>query len=112
MNNQPLEHSQLAQAILMGARKRPQSFGHYFDKQGGSCALGAAYEGFGIRLPRVADWVVPRHIEEIFPCLDDLFVKCPAGCGERTSLGELLVHLNDDHRWTREAIADWVAKTD
>jgi hypothetical protein len=34
---------------------------------------------------------------------------CPAeGCRKRLYLAALLVHLNDDHRWTREHIADWL----
>ena len=37
---------ELADAIAEGARRRPsQAFGEYFSNRGGSCALGAAYEG-------------------------------------------------------------------
>ena len=37
---------ELADAIAEGARRRPnQAFGEYFSTKGGSCALGAAYEG-------------------------------------------------------------------
>ena len=37
---------ELADAIAEGARRRPQqAFGEYFSDDGGSCALGAAYEG-------------------------------------------------------------------
>ena len=37
---------ELADAIAEGARRRPsQAFGEYFSSKGGSCALGAAYEG-------------------------------------------------------------------
>jgi hypothetical protein len=27
----------------------------------------------------------------------------------RLPLGAMILHLNDDHRWTREAIASWVS---
>ncbi len=35
--------------------------------------------------------------------------RCPAeGCRKTLSLASILVHLNDDHRWTREQIAAWL----
>ena len=35
--------------------------------------------------------------------------RCPAeNCKKKLSLAALIVHLNDDHRWSREQIADWV----
>lgn len=33
---------------------------------------------------------------------------CPTYIGSRRPTFNLIAHLNDDHRWTREAIADWV----
>ena len=43
-------------------------------------------------------------------CLDEVTKRCPAeGCkNKRLPLAPLIVHLNDDHRWTREQIADWL----
>ena len=38
---------QLSEAIRLGAMLRPQAYGHYFIR-GGSCAMGAAYEAYGI----------------------------------------------------------------
>jgi hypothetical protein len=35
--------------------------------------------------------------------------KCPADCRKRLLLDSLLIHLNDDHHWSRERIADWLA---
>jgi len=50
----------LADAIAEGARRRPmQAFGEYFSDTGGSCALGAAYEG-AYALPEEAHEVRPR----------------------------------------------------
>lgn len=34
--------------------------------------------------------------------------SCPACHGAAVSVFRLISHLNDTHRWTREAIADWV----
>ena len=31
---------------------------------------------------------------------------CPAGCKKQIPIGAMIVHLNDDHRWTREQIAE------
>lgn len=42
------------------------------------------------------------------PALRDL-VKPPCACAAADSqLGAVIVHLNDDHYWTRERIADWL----
>jgi len=85
----------------------PQCFGHLRAYESGSwmpqadddivvgtCALGAALLADG-------------HLDvfAITPA-----VPCPA-CGvvgER-GISQIVGHLNDQHRWTREAIADWVA---
>jgi len=39
------EQRELAEFIRVGASRGPQCFGSYFDEKGGSCALGAVYEG-------------------------------------------------------------------
>ncbi|MDQ3211942.1 MAG: hypothetical protein M3Q85_04650, partial [Acidobacteriota bacterium] len=39
------EQRQLAEFIRAGSARGPQCFGSYFDDKGGSCALGAVYEG-------------------------------------------------------------------
>jgi len=30
------------------------------------------------------------------------------GCKKQIPLAALIVHLNDDHHWSRERIADWL----
>ena len=60
----PTRHDEieLADAILTGIKRRPtQSFGSYFGPNGGSCALGAAYEGV---------YLLPKT--RTTPCLDGL----------------------------------------
>jgi hypothetical protein len=102
------DEGELAQAILAGAQARPeQSFGEYFQGRQASCALGAAYEGM-YPLPSDASNVRPRHLERLFDCLEYTLRSCPEGCKKRLSLGAMILHLNDDHRWTRQAIAEWV----
>jgi hypothetical protein len=37
---------------------------------------------------------------------------CPDqhGCTKRLPLAAMIVHLNDDHRWSREQIAEWLTQ--
>lgn len=103
------DEAELAQAILDGARARPeQAFGEYYLGRHASCALGAAYEGM-YRLPVDASGIRPKHLERLFDCLEYTLRTCPEGCKKRVFLGAMILHLNDDHHWTREAIANWVA---
>src|ERR1043165_5871883 len=61
---------ELANAIAEGAKRRPsQAFGEYFDDHGGSCALGAAYEG-AYALPEDAHAIRPRP-DRIFDCTEN-----------------------------------------
>jgi hypothetical protein len=122
-----VDQRELAKAIRLGAQRRPQCFGSYFDERGGSCALGAAYDGM-YELPRQArepGEIVPRNLERLFHCLEDVVKRCPekdglqageavhaaahANCRKRLPLGAMIVHLNDDHGWTREQIAEWLS---
>jgi hypothetical protein len=98
----------LADAIAAGARQRPQAFGAYFSEDGGSCALGAAYEG-AYWLPHDASSVRPR-LDRLFDCLENVRRRCPVGCKKRLPLNAIILHLNDDHRWTREQIVEWLKR--
>jgi hypothetical protein len=98
---------ELAEAIAEGARRRPtQAFGEYFSTRGGSCALGAAYEGT-YALPQEAGSIRPR-LDRLFDCLENVRRRCPVGCNKRLPLNAIILHLNDDHHWTREQIVDWL----
>ena len=105
----------LSEAIRLGAMLRPQGFGRVLDRNGRTCALGAAYEAVGISLTQPGE--IPKNW---LPMLDyaPWSIPCPACGGRQTkadnyrkfTFGETVVtHLNDVHKWTREAIADWVA---
>ena len=101
---------ELAAFIRSGASRRPeQAFGDYFKGQRASCALGAAYEGL-YRLPRQVEGARPtRDLEWFFDCLEGTVRPCPVeGCRKRLVLSAIIVHLNDVHRWSREAIAGWL----
>jgi hypothetical protein len=84
----------LSEAIRLGSMLAPQGFGFYKDAFGASCTIGAAMDAgydFSQKKARV-------------------ITSCPLGCSYAAdeSLIIVLAHLNDRHRWTREAIADWV----
>jgi hypothetical protein len=103
------DEADLAEAIRHGSIYRPdQAFGHYFEGRRASCALGAAYEGM-YSLPRDAGGIRPVHLERLFDCLEYTLRRCPEGCKKSLALGAMILHLNDDHHWSRERIAAWVA---
>ena len=87
----------LSDAIRRGAALRPQGFGNYFGLEGGSCVIGAAFEGkFGRR-----EGFPTCLLEEEFPeLLVDIDYDMP--------LLSALLRLNDEARWSREEIADWI----
>jgi hypothetical protein len=101
------EQRELAEFIRVGSARGPQCFGSYFDEKGGSCALGAVYEGV-YHLPRDHGKLIPDHLERLFRCLDEVTKRCPQGCKKRLPLASMIVHLNDDHLMTREQIAEWL----
>jgi hypothetical protein len=103
------EQRELARFIRAGSSRGPQCFGSYFDERGGSCALGAVYEGV-YHLPRNHGRLVPDHLERLFRCLDEVTKRCPCGCEKRLPLAAMIVHLNDDHRLSREQIAEWLTQ--
>ncbi len=88
----------LSEAIRLGALLHPQHFGEkYLVTQGSvvaSCAHGAAEE---------AGWQRVVDMDER---------RCPVcsadSCRSMYQTLGIVVHLNDEHHWTRERIADWV----
>lgn len=102
----------LATAIRKGAEQHPQGFGDFFIMRGGrvvaSCAMGAATVGLlGIAARENA--LMREQFPELVQCP---FAACPvAGCQSAAKWWTLemhITHLNDGHRWSREAIADWL----
>jgi len=127
----------LSQAIRLGSMMRPQAFGYLQQPLpfqwlrkllglplGRTCALGAAYEAGGCRStiivateyiptfrgPGVAVGEASRQIEfpDCWVTILHLTSDCPTGCEGVQMVERIIAHLNDDHRWTREQIADWV----
>ena len=99
----------LSEAIRIGAAIKPQTFGAYSDNVG-TCALGAMWDAFRTQ-PAV---VQNRLFNEAFMFAEQemtLKENCPA-CGLNRKFPNnqhnLIPHLNDYHKWSREAIADWL----
>ena len=102
---------ELASYIREGMQRRPeQAYGDYFKGQNASCALGAAYDGM-YRVPGDTSKTRPtKDLDNIFDCLERTIRQCPAErCTKNLGLAVIIVHLNDDHCWSRDQIADWVA---
>ena len=89
----------LSEAIRLGSMIRPQAFGILFDNTG-SCAWGAAQEAIGMQGENWAD--LPSEWR-------DLWIESHSWlqCNKMFDI-RMIAHLNDDHRWNREQIADFV----
>ncbi len=80
----------------------PQTFRALF-KGEGACALGAALLAVGVS-PEEARSAVRKR----WPWVFAVSVDCPS-CGRSRPVCQVIVHLNDDHRWARQKIGAWVA---
>jgi len=109
----------LSEAIRLGAMLAPQGFEDFVKDLAGvrvTCALGAAAEAIGslnsAALPGflVLPTLVSAALEAVFgEILNVPRRRCPVkACRVRRVTANVIVHLNDDHRWTREQIAEWV----
>ncbi len=69
-----------------GRTRGHQCFGSYFDERGGSCALGAVYDGV-YHLPRDHGKLIPDHLERLFRCLDEVTKRVRPGCCKAAAAG-------------------------
>lgn len=84
---------ELAEAIRAGCKLRPlQCFGMSYDGPLAACAIGAAR-----LITKRRDDGPPVGVG-----------RCPEGCTTFNGYLFLVLHLNDDHRWSREKIADFL----
>jgi hypothetical protein len=100
----------LSDAILDGARLRPQGRGRLVDRHGKTCALGAAVHA----VTGEASLFLHKLLKiENFNLILSSVQCCPEeSCfNHERSLDacDLIAHLNDRHCWTREQIAAFVA---
>jgi hypothetical protein len=107
----------LSEAIRLGATMSRQAFNGRVD-DGNRCALAAASEACGIPFREYVE-SCGTHRGVDYPAVGNTFgeicfieAECPE-CGlKRLFSGwpflAIIYHLNDEHRWTREQIADFV----
>jgi len=107
-----------SEAIREGAALRPQAFGVLRDGKGtaniSTCAYAAGYEAITGEVFWSEDQLY-LAVASLFPYMDLDAPRCPSeACEERLvadiewDMGDLVIHLNDTHEWTREQIADWL----
>jgi len=117
----------LSHAIRLGATLKPQGFGT-LESAYQTCAIGAAIDALGgYRRATAADiWrlgmsssdgrvSLPLRVGDPFFEIPEEWLgvlgkklTCPQ-CSQVEGILEYLIpHMNDEHRWTREQIADWV----
>ena len=94
----------LSEAIRLGTMMTSQAFRAVF-RGDGACAWGAALLAVG---------ATPGHpvraaARSRWPWAFAVSVNCPS-CGRSRLACEVIAHLNDDHRWTREKIGAWVGE--
>lgn len=100
----------LWEAMLEGAKAGPQLFGSLSDGNGGTCAMGAVMKGGGLEVLfhsiEVESSLVTRfpELHENAVCPEDACYICHGNV-----LLNVIVTLNDDHRWSRQRIAEWLA---
>ena len=106
----------LNEAIREGCKKFPkQAFGQFADDDGGACvngALGVATWGSPFAFLDDIDLrrAIQRYPEIAVSCACPV-VGCegvPLRCGyHEAPVLRVAAHLNNDHHWSRESIAEW-----
>lgn len=92
----------LSEAILLGTMIRPQAFRALITDDG-ACALGGALLAVG-----ATGEPALRSVRNRWPWALTVSANCPS-CGRSCPVFGVITHLNDNHRWAREQIAEWVA---
>lgn len=92
----------LSEAIRLGAMLGPQLFGKLFDANGGSCAVGAAMKAVGRRYVCSDDFPILNKQCNYYP------VPIPREERYGDDVWSVIVWLNNEARWSRERIAEWV----
>jgi hypothetical protein len=132
----PIKDMPMSQAMREGAKLRPQATEGWFklldDGRIGSCAVGAAAEAAHVFRPEVVETFVARYPidvtaryvdahkgpSDVWPVMLEQSPPAPCGCNPDSLpwdpeyvplVQEVIIHLNDDHKWPRERIASWLA---
>lgn len=100
----------LSEAIRLGAMMRPnQAFYNLYDVDDeATCALGAAAEALGILDTEAIGGGYTAKAPVEWKAFVLQTVQCPECHYSIDKVDACIVHLNNEHRWSRERIADWV----
>jgi len=91
-----------SEAIRLGAMLKPQAYHRMYDAvTGGTCALGAALDAVGMLTKWANVW--------LWTWTATSGGRCPLCMKWDDFVSSMVIHMNDDHKCTRERIADWVA---
>lgn len=102
--------------IRLGCRYGPQIRGTYINRRTkGSCVVGAILFGLGMTSEEIMRCTesdesyneLTQLVRKSYPVLDIAKVPCPI-CEEISNTITTLMHLNDIHLWSREAIGMWL----
>jgi hypothetical protein len=98
----------LSEAIRLGAMMKPQAFGPQIGSsttKDKSCALQAASEALSLTWTHAT--AAYSELFNLYPFLRQSAI-CPMTGLIHDDTMQTIYLLNDVHKWTREAIADWV----
>lgn len=106
----------LSDAIREGSKNTKQCFNSFFgrNENESNCAMGAAAVGCGFDLKNNKR---ARLLWDLFPTLNSfqhLLIRTNDRCfkcGYEGKVADIIMHLNDQHQVSREAIAEWVEAT-
>lgn len=111
----------LSTAILEGCKLSPRQAYGYYNVDGATCAMGAAQLAVGYIVTQFNSEAADK-LTQLWAGHDDRYHQlqlgiCPAcsktfgeRCWSAYLMHNLVPHLNDNHRWTREHIAEYVAE--
>lgn len=102
------EHQKLSALMRQGAALHPQGYGAYRERIGDklcTCAIGATLEAAG-------SWEYDGPFTVLYRALGHgiagEFVHASYDDEKGIDLFGIIINLNDDAKWTREEIADWL----
>lgn len=99
----------LSELIRRGLPGTEQAHGVYFQGTNRACAIGAAMRAEGMGSPAYINDFRDRWHRVL-----DQPARCPRWleCGISADVEAVLIHMNDDHRVSREDIAAWLEAQD
>lgn len=95
----------LSEAIIKGCEGTRKLRHRMFNGRGGCCVLGAACLGAGIETG--SDIAALVDAEQMFPAMRAWHTNPVTGTV--ASVSTICIDLNDNRRWPRLSIAEWIA---